>query len=937
MKQWINNFFKSKKLTLFLFCLVVIVFLWQIRIFLVFVDQNQGERWRAVIPLKHYAELQKKEFLNFFKKTLYPNPKKSKLPQFHISIEPKNLKKLNKSLPASGKKYIPVKINFQGKSFNGKLKYKGDNSYHWYYSKKSFQLKLKQEKTIWNHDTLIFRNIKSGSMMSEYIGNFIASKFNLLSIDEKYVDIYINGKYKGLYLYTESFKDKAFFETKEYTENTLYRGEHHSKDLITGSPWNLFQNPYGWEILGSNETKEPLKSMINSLRKINYENKAVYDELFKIINRNYFENFMAWAALVETYHYDHYHNLVFYNNPSSGKLIQLPVDSVAFMLWHNPQKNLDIASNDLYKAFLRNPDFIYNKNKILWTKLIAGIENKILKEIKTTHKKIEASIYADFSKAHIVPIRIPMSYQEHLDYLKKLKIKIKQMSSEYKTLLEEVNVKYKINEAKNQIDFLVNGWSSVRVEEINTSCQTNQVFRSTNIPLQKNELLHPGRITNITEDWPYSLALSPAPLTYSFFIKNNCKIDSLKLKNAITENEVIPKKVDSFDEIPLSNFSYHPWKIEQEKAETLSLKLKKIKEQYPQSIIKNNRLIIPAPQHTTSENIIIPQEIFTKIFPGTTLLLDEGVSIISYGKVFAEGTKEHPITVKAKNSEKPFGVFALANEEASGSQFKYFQIEHGSETIINGIYFSGMFSAYHNDNVLVENSKFSYAHADDALNFKYSNSKVLSSEFYKNSADAIDFDFMSGEIRGNKFIENGNDSIDTSGATTLIRDNYISKSGDKCMSFGEKSNTVVINNILDGCFIGVECKDSTTSVLINNAIINNKTAVNAYQKKDFFGPAHCEFHNSIFAGNKRGIVAKNNFNEKGKKISDTSETSIKNSILPYPEYDKNENIIEKILPSVLSDERIGNIEKLKEVFPEYINPTVNIGIFNKEAIPFITP
>lgn len=338
--------------------------------------------------------------------------------------------------------------------------------------------------------------------------------------------------------------------------------------------------------------------------------------------------------------------------------------------------------------------------------------------------------------------------------------------------------------------------------------------------------------------------------------------------------------------------------------------------------------------HEITKNIIIPQTVELIIQPNTNLLMKEDVSIVSYGKVIAQGTKKAPITIKAKDSQKPFGVFALANEKASTSRFKNFHIEHGSEAIINGIYFSGMFSAYHNNDVLIEDSYFGYSHSDDGLNFKYSNSKVLNSTFEKNSADAIDFDFMSGEINGNKFLENGNDAIDTSGSTTLIQNNYIYKSRDKGMSFGEKSKTIVINNILDSCFIGIACKDLTTSIFINNSIINNQTAVNTYKKKAFFGPAHCEFYNSIFANNKQEIVFENAEKDDEKKEKEASKITIQNSILTDQAFKQNRNIIEKISPKN-SDERKGDLKKLKEFLPKYSKETVNIGIYDRTKIPEI--
>ncbi len=427
----------------------------------------------------------------------------------------------------------------------------------------------------------------------------------------------------------------------------------------------------------------------------------------------------------------------------------------------------------------------------------------------------------------------------------------------------------------------------------------------------------------ITDNWDYD------EKSYCFYLTSDNSIfslDEIKSVDFNIENHSKNEEKISIQQsfVDLSKFK-HFNKISQTKAEFL-------KENPIFEALEENKITLSG-THDINETIVIPNTVELTIQANTTLNMAVGVSFVSYGKVNAIGTPTQPITVQAQNPEKPFGTFALANEGAAGSHFKNFHIEHGSETTINGIYFSGMFSAYHNDDILVEDSYFGYSHSDDGLNFKYSNSKVINSIFEKNSADAIDFDFMAGEVRGNTFLENGNDSVDTSGSTTFIHDNYIYKSGDKCMSFGENSKTIVINNILDGCFIGVECKDLTTSVMINNAIINNKTAFNSYQKKDFFGPAHCEFHNTVFAGNDRGITFENNFSKDGKKLkTDTSKVTIKNSILPDKEY-KKDNIIEKLPKQTLSDNRPANLAKLKEFLPEFIEDNIGIGIIDREKIP----
>ncbi|MCK4817416.1 hypothetical protein KA005_16720, partial [bacterium] len=109
---------------------------------------------------------------------------------------------------------------------------------------------------------------------------------------------------------------------------------------------------------------------------------------------------------------------------------------------------------------------------------------------------------------------------------------------------------------------------------------------------------------------------------------------------------------------------------------------------------------------------------------------------------------------------------------------------------------------------------------------------------------------------------------------------YVRHSGDKCMSYGENSNTISINNVLDGCRIGVEVKDLSRPVIKNTIIINNNVGVNIYQKKDFFGPAHPIFEDCIFLNNGRDVTFENTF--EGRKLeTDTSKASIKNSFIDY--------------------------------------------------------
>jgi len=324
-----------------------------------------------------------------------------------------------------------------------------------------------------------------------------------------------------------------------------------------------------------------------------------------------------------------------------------------------------------------------------------------------------------------------------------------------------------------------------------------------------------------------------------------------------------------------------------------------------------------------NEDIIIPKNTKLIIRPGTKIFMAPKTSIVSYSPVIAEGTEQLPIEVKAYDLNSPFGVFALANEGASGSSFKYFNIENGNESTINGVYFSGMFSAYHNDNVIIENSTFKGSYSDDGLNFKYSNSVIRNSYFVDNSGDAIDFDFMTGEISGSVFDGNGNDAIDVSGSSTFIKDNYVKSSGDKCISVGEKSTPLIFNNLLTNCKIGIEVKDLSKPIILNDVIIGNKMGINSYQKKEIFGGGHAKVYNVLLFNNDQEITFKNTF--KGNKMkTDDSDIEIDYSNIPGG-YDGNGNIDEKISDGQICIDNEGDFSILKKYIPDYKGPC-KVGI-----------
>ncbi|KKP70314.1 hypothetical protein A2X44_01220 [candidate division CPR3 bacterium GWF2_35_18] len=301
--------------------------------------------------------------------------------------------------------------------------------------------------------------------------------------------------------------------------------------------------------------------------------------------------------------------------------------------------------------------------------------------------------------------------------------------------------------------------------------------------------------------------------------------------------------------------------------------------------LNDNKIILEENSHyEINYDILIPSNIDLIINSGVNLKIAEGKSVITYGQVFALGNKDNPIIIKAK-SDKNYGVFAVVGNQADGSEFEYVNFENGSETFFRNTYLSAEFTVYHAE-AKISHCYVKGSSSDDGLNIKFAKADLSYTTFDSNSGDAFDGDFVTGDVYNNYFINNGNDGVDVSGSEVHIYNNHIQNSGDKCISVGENSLPLITNNFFDGCHTGMEVKDHSTVEAQNNVFIYNDLAINAYQKKDFFGGGYGKISNSIFYNNEKNLTYDNVFTGE-KLLSDDSNIVIVNSLIDKLSRDEN--------------------------------------------------
>ena len=259
--------------------------------------------------------------------------------------------------------------------------------------------------------------------------------------------------------------------------------------------------------------------------------------------------------------------------------------------------------------------------------------------------------------------------------------------------------------------------------------------------------------------------------------------------------------------------------------------------------------VISSGTYSIESDVIFPKGAKLILQPGVNILLSELSSIFVRGDFYAKGTSSNPITIKNKDL-KPYGTFAVKGTTINPSKviIENFYLQGGSESIIQGTYFSAQLSIHIAD-VIIKNSKFSNSFSDDGINVKLGNVLISNNTFLNNSADQVDLDFVNGVVTNNTFTytkDNKNlltDGLDVSGSTLNIYENSFINMTDKGLSIGEKSFVNVYKNIVSNNNIGIALKDGSKACLSQNSFYKNVDDISRYIKKNMYQMPSIYFDN----------------------------------------------------------------------------------------------
>ena len=778
------------------------------------------------------------------------------LPKIELIVEPGSIQKMASNLPSSAKeKYYNAQLLYpDGQIHDVKYRFRGRSFYHWDPKKPSLRIKTSKKYPFeqLRHFNLI--NPEDRAMISNFYGEYLADKMGILTHNTKFVELFINQKYAGVYHFTTN-DDEEMLRANDRVPGPIYVGD----DLAVR--WELDQFKTKGD-LKAHKNLLPLQILLDA---ISAEIKTdQIDGLWNILAKEKYAKFNALLSLVGGIHTDATHNHLYYFDPSQGRIepIISDINGHGLLLYPSPRERfvveykpfvevpLNGRNNPLLDKALRDPDFRHLRNKFLYVYLTeSGSFETQRAELQRLFNIIDPSVRKDRKKASIVETfvgfwRIPYS---NFQYEKSKIVIFDWIQRRNEFLMQELansKVTYDIKNLSMDttlIEVMVEGNSAVLfdVDGFGESVFT-RASNGVKEAIVGQNMLHPGLaekpVTWESGKQVYDYQLGAGFKRYLFEIKPSYNINRIMntlgsaFTNAVTGDAIVPKLVSKTEEFDESRID-----VSSERVKNTGNKVHILG---PGEVILSSNFIVNA-----DEELIVK--------PGSTILMAGGVSLLSKGRTIFDGDSESPIFVKRLDEDKPWGVVAIHGPMSAGSIIKNATFSGGSTSFLENRMFSGMLSISWTENFLMYNSTVEEnVVSDDTLHVVHSSFEISNSNFKNCFGDCIDFDYSRGKIRHINITNAKNDGVDFMRSDVEASHIEVFGAGDKGFSVGEMSHVKIDGSKVHASEIGVAVKDMSVVEIEGSTFSENKVAMSVYSKNwRFGGPGKIVIKNVVFALN----------------------------------------------------------------------------------------
>lgn len=792
------------------------------------------------------------------------------------------------------KQWSKAKFIHNGRTRNVKIRLRGDTPIHWAGFRKSWRIRFKRDDPFDGQREINLIVTTDGKAICEHFTNRVFDRLGMMTLRDGYAVLRLNGIPQGVY-YRVEHVDPAMLANLRRPDGTVFVNPRLGMELGSFKQQIVKDDP------------SALRALQTLLDHEADPTPQSFAAAIAVTDMDDYLRYVAGTTLFCSDH-THFggDNHKLYYDPSRGQFARIPWDIEAQAIPTLQRFELEdhFATFDVFarwpmsefrKSVLLDDDYRYQRNRLLWT-LVR--DESLLRQFDDAYADVRPALWADVldrgdEVGRLAGFRSLVA--GNADYIRaSLSNNRAELSITHATK-GVTTLRFSVNNASGFIlqRILVHDTESTRptgrastdTHQPEHNGGTYRLYRDANNDatwdstdtLVAEEPLHPGRSTvfsNMREvmlpaagvdthhtAYLYSRAnggdtYRAKPLAtvvysktkrYNYFLKRVTTADgdgssppsiSVDMVNAVTGVDV------SDDDLQTRSYSVtrHFTPVERFTDRRVFLERNRDFAAHP---LDTHAVVLDPGVHRIEGVVIVPEGVRLVIRPGAELRMASGSSIVCFGSVDAEGSRDSPIRIRAADG-RPWGTFAIVRAVGQ-STFQHVHFDGGSGATVEGITFTATL-AVHDADVFIERCRFVGALADDAVNIKNGTVDIRETYWVDNKGDGMDLDFATGSVVRCHFHRNGGDALDLAGSNVTISQCRIERSGDKGISIGEQSKARVDDTLFVENALAIAVKDLSKTVISNCTFVRNSAAVAAYRKKPIFGGATAELINSVVMG-----------------------------------------------------------------------------------------
>ncbi len=762
-------------------------------------------------------------------------------------IKQKRAQALARGLLVSEKDdFVPAKITLDTQQYTAEIRLKGDWLDHLKGQKWSWRVKLGDDQALWGTRRFSLQHPKTRYYLHEWVYHQLLEQEGLLTPQYQFVELWLNGDYKGIYAFEEhfsadllarqqqpdglifKFNEDGFWQTQDFR---MRYGKNVTPNLpdFEAADIEVFQQKrtLGDRMLSSaflagRTRMEQLRSTENDTLNAPY------------IDIDYWAKFLALTDLCEAYHALRWHNMRFYYHPHTTQLYPIGFDGYGesgiyrwfnkpFLGFYQPEKAKVYFAEEyfLFKLF-RNKEFRERYGHYLHIYSAPAFYQKTKEELTEKLNELAPILQKEFP-----------DYEYSFDQLGKRAEDLRQLLETY-NFADDSNFKYTIydpmyEDCATSVPLAAIGLKAYRSEDGDVLVQ-NYFCKEITIEAtgpKRSKPLHP--LDQSFQLPPFDIH-SPIP---PFSVIERSPSDQYVFYSVAGVDYWFKQKIAPWPATP-----------------TMFLNKEQLQIDTTVFVQKGNRITVKSGIHQIRSVQVIPQQYELNIEPGTQLDLLQGATLLVYGPATFAGTAKLPIKVMSSDQtgrgihffqQNPVQIAHLHFSDQTTYQ------DHG--LLLNGaMSFDGSF-------LHLTHSIFNNIDAEDALNISQCQDVWLENLVFKDATgDGLDIDFSTGSIQNLIFNKLGGDAVDVSGSNFEITQVDIENITDKGFSIGEGAIITAKNLTINNTFTAIAVKDGSSANIHAVNITNAEYGLAVFTKKSTYGNASLVVHDVNFTA-----VRKQNF------------------------------------------------------------------------------